>query len=163
MEIKDLKFEVQVKIQKPLSEVFDAVYNPKKLVNYFTTAVASDTLDTGKTVLWGFADFAEGKPFPVKVEKCVKDELIVLSWPAHETENAYDHDTKKDVEYKTQTEFKFEKVNDGETIMKISEGGWRPTQEALNGSYMNCQGWMNFGCCLKAWIEYGIQLRKGFF
>ncbi|ALO24786.1 hypothetical protein LEP1GSC137_2235 [Leptospira borgpetersenii str. Noumea 25] len=31
------------------------------------------------------------------------------------------------------------------------------------GSYMNCQGWMNMSCCLKAYLEYGINLRKGFF
>ncbi|MBE8398177.1 ATPase, partial [Leptospira borgpetersenii serovar Hardjo-bovis] len=34
---------------------------------------------------------------------------------------------------------------------------------ALDGSYMNCQGWMNMSCCLKAYLEYGINLRKGFF
>jgi len=27
----------------------------------------------------------------------------------------------------------------------------------------NSQGWMNMACCLKAWLEYGINLRKGMF
>lgn len=151
----ELKFQVQLKIQKPISEVFDAVYNPKKIVNYFTTAVASDSLDAGKTVLWGFADFADGKPFPVKVEKCEKDKLIGLSWPANEGGTPAD--------YKTHTDFVFEKINENETLLKIAEGTWRSTPEGLKASYGNCQGWMNFACCLKAWMEYGIILRKGAF
>jgi len=151
----ELRFQVQLKIQKPSSEVFDAVYNPKKLVNYFTTAVASDSLDGGKTVLWGFADFAEGKPFPVRVEKCLKDEFIGLSWEAN--------DSGAPEPYRTHTDFVFEKINENETLLKISEGTWRAAPEGLKASYGNCQGWMNFACCLKAWIEYGINLRKGAF
>ncbi len=151
----ELKFQVQLKIQKPISEVYDAVYNPKKIVNYFTTAVASDALDAGKTVLWGFADFAEGKPFPVKVEKSVKDELIGISWGANEA--------GAPVDYRTHTDFVFEKLSENETLIKISEGTWRLSDGGLKASYGNCQGWMNFACCLKAWLEYGINLRKGAF
>ena len=33
----ELKFKVQAKIQKPVAEVFDGVYNPTKLSTYFTT------------------------------------------------------------------------------------------------------------------------------
>jgi len=43
----DLRFTVQTKIQKPVSEVFDAVYNPKKLSKYFTTGGADGPLDEG--------------------------------------------------------------------------------------------------------------------
>ena len=46
----DLKFRVQTKIQKPIDEVFDAVYNPRKLEKYFTTKSASGPLDAGTTV-----------------------------------------------------------------------------------------------------------------
>lgn len=161
MELK-LQFQVKVKTQKPISEVFDAVYNPHKLSQYFATGGATAPLKEGTVVKWGFADFNDGEKFELKVEQAVKDELIVLSWPAHETKKAYDHSSDESA-YNTKTEFKFEKLNDHETLILISEGGWKPSQEALNGSYMNCQGWMNFACCLKAWLEYGIILRKGFF
>ncbi len=30
----DLKFQVQTKIQKPVKQVFEAVYNPKELSRY---------------------------------------------------------------------------------------------------------------------------------
>lgn len=162
MEIKELKFQVQLKIQKPISEVFDAVYQPEKISKYFTTGGATAPLIEGTTVKWGFGDFNSGEKFDVICEKSVKDQLILLSWPAHETKKDYEAGGDE-TNYNTKTEFKFEKVNDGETLIKISEGGWKATQEALNGSYMNCQGWMNFACCLKAWLEYGINLRKGAF
>lgn len=162
MDIKELKFQVQMKTQRPIEEVFDAIYNPEKLSKYFTTGGAIGSLDSGKTVKWGFGDFKDGEKFNVKVEAMEKNKLIVLSWPAHETKKAYEHDSDQST-YNTHTEFHFEKLGENETLVKISEGGWKPTQEALNGSYMNCQGWMNFVCCLKAWLEYGINLRKGFF
>jgi uncharacterized protein YndB with AHSA1/START domain len=37
----ELKFQVQGKIKKPVTEVFEAIYNPKKLSEYFTTGGAS--------------------------------------------------------------------------------------------------------------------------
>ncbi len=58
----DLTFPVQTKIQKPVNEVFDAVYNPKKLSKYFTTGGADGPLDEGKTVMWSFTDNGKTSP-----------------------------------------------------------------------------------------------------
>ncbi len=44
----ELKFSVQAKIKNPVEEVFDAVYNPKKLSKYFTTGGANGPLDEGR-------------------------------------------------------------------------------------------------------------------
>ena len=74
----ELRFQVQTKVQKPVHEVFDAVYNPKKLSGYFTTGGASAPLDEGTTVMWSFADFDEGKPFPVFVKQVVPGKLIAF-------------------------------------------------------------------------------------
>ena len=53
---------------------------------------------------------------------------------------------------------------DGEdTIVRVSETGWRETQEDLDSSYLNCFGWGQMICALKAYVEYGIDLRKGAF
>ena len=51
----ELKFTVQAKIKKSLEEVFDAVYNPKKLSKYFTTGGASGALDEGAESTMGFS------------------------------------------------------------------------------------------------------------
>jgi uncharacterized protein YndB with AHSA1/START domain len=37
----DLRFTVQAKIKKPIEEVYEVIYNPKKLSKYFTTGGAS--------------------------------------------------------------------------------------------------------------------------
>ena len=77
-----LKFQVHTKIQKPIAEVFDAVYNPTKLSGYFTTGGASAPLDEGTTVIWRFADYpGEGE---VTVKKVVPNEQIILEWDAYE-------------------------------------------------------------------------------
>ena len=148
----DLKFQVQTKIQKPVEEVFDAVYNPKKLSGYFTTGGASASLEEGTEVQWAFADNPgdEKHKFPVKVEKIVRNELIVLGW-----EGTKGLDTK--------IEMQFEKSGESETIVRISETGWRETQEDLDSSYRNCFGWSQVVTALKAYTEYGINIRKGAF
>src|SRR5438093_5571722 len=81
----DLRFTVQTKIQKPIGEVFDAVYNPKKLSSYFTSGGADGPLDEGKTVLGKFNDVGHkiGEA-PVRVRTVVRNSLIRLSWEASE-------------------------------------------------------------------------------
>jgi len=145
----DLKFQIQTKIQRPIAEVFDAVYDPKKLSVYFTTAGASGALKEGTTVLWKFADYP--KEIPVAVKKVVRNDLIVFEWAA------------MDREYNTRVEMRFESLPSNGTLVKISESGWKENQQDLNSSYSNCQGWMQMSCCLKAYAEYDINLRKGFF
>jgi uncharacterized protein YndB with AHSA1/START domain len=146
----ELKFQVQTKIQKPVSEVFDAVYNPEKLSGYFTNGGASAPLDEGTTVEWAFADNPgdEKFKFPVVVEKVVPNELIVFEW-----QGAKDHDTR--------VEMKFEETGPQETLVQITETGWKETQQDLDASYGNCMGWSHMLSAMKAYVEYGIDLRKG--
>jgi len=55
----------------------------------------------------------------------------------------------------------FEKTGPEETLVKISESGWKSTQDEFNSSYGNCMGWSQMLSALKAYTEYGINLRKG--
>jgi uncharacterized protein YndB with AHSA1/START domain len=146
----ELKFKVQTKIQKPVAEVFDAVYNPSKLSGYFTNGGASAPLDEGTTVEWAFADNPgdEKHKFPVKVSRVIPNELIELSW-----EGAKGLFTK--------VEMQFDADGPDETIVRISETGWRETQDDLNSSYLNCMGWSQMLSAMKAFVEHGIDLRKG--
>lgn len=159
----EMTFKVQVKIQKPLSEVFDAVYNPEKLAGYFVHK-AQAPLDEGKSVMWTFKDSNDEITFPVHVKKLVKNELLVFDWEA--SEGSFDAKEGKYPSpggYDTRVEMNFEATNPNETIITIKEGGWKATQGGLEGSYGNCGGWMHMGLCLKAYLEYGINLRKGSF
>ena len=161
----DLSFTVQTKIQKPVNEVFDAVYNPKKLSSYFTTGGADGPLDEGKTVLWKFNDVGNKiVTAPVKVQKVVRNRLIQFSWEA--SEGVYDAKTGSmpgPGGYDTVVEMSFEPLNANETLVKIVEGKWRSTEGGLQSSYQNCQGWACMTSYLKAYLEYGINLRKGSF
>lgn len=146
----ELKFQVQTKIQKPVSEVFEAVYDPKKLSGYFTNGGASAPLVEGTSVQWAFADdpAQEKISFPVKVEKMVRNKLIVLEW-----QGAKDHNTR--------VEMTFTETAPNETLVQITETGWKEDQQDLNSSYGNCMGWSQMVSALKAFTEYGINLRKG--
>lgn len=145
----ELKFEVYTKIKKPIDEVFDAIYNPKKLSAYFTTGGASGPLDEGKEVRWDFHDFPGA--FPVQVKQSIKNKKIVLEWASSEGNN-------------NQVEMSFEALDEYSTLVKIKESGWKnQTQKSLDASYGNCYGWMHMLCCLKVYLEYGENLREFFF
>ena len=140
-----LKFQVHAKIAKPIAEVFDAIYNPKKLSGYFTTGGASAPLDEGTTVTWDFADFPGA--FPVHVRKVEHNRLIELEWQA------------ADGNYNTQVRMEFESLGPNATMVRISESGWRKTPEGLKSSYGNCMGWSQMLLCLKVFAEQGTNLR----
>lgn len=145
----ELKFTVQTKVQKPVTEVFDAVYDPEKLSGYFTTGGSSGPLEEGTTVMWSWHDYPAS--FPVHVKKTVPNELIVFEWEV--TGGGYN----------TTTEISFESLNASETLVKITEYGWEENEKGLKESYGNCFGWTEMICGLKAYLEYGINLRKGAF
>ena len=98
----DLKFRVAARISRPVHEVFEAVADPQKLSNYFTTGGAKGRLETGATVTWDFHDYPGA--FPVEVVEVVPDEKIVLKWEANEGEppNLSDSDGKvREAKYQT--------------------------------------------------------------
>lgn len=144
------EFRVSARISKPVSEVFDAVVDPKKLSAYFVTTGggASAPLVEGTTVVW-WGDI------PVEVETVARNEKIVLCWDGAAI--------KGQPAYRTRVEMKFDGLDDGGTMVTISEGGWQESQAGLRKSYLNCEGWTQMMCSLKAWLEYGINLREGYY
>jgi uncharacterized protein YndB with AHSA1/START domain len=147
-EMMDCKFQVQTKIAKPITAVFDAIVNPEKLSGYFTQR-STGPLVEGAKVTWRFAEF-DGD-VPVSVQQVIPNRLIVFEWPA------------RDADYSTRVEIAFESLDANTTLVKISESGWRPDENGLTSSYLNCHGWTQMSCCLKGYLEYGINLRKGFY
>lgn len=157
----DLKFKVAINVAKPRHEVFEAVADPVKLSNYFTTGGAKGRLKTGATVMWDFHDFPGA--FPVDVIEVVPDEKIVLQWQANEGDppNVDGGEEIKDADYKTTITMLFSDLDGGRTKVQIEEAGWRDNAGALKASYGNCQGWSQMLCALKMWIEHGVNLREG--
>jgi uncharacterized protein YndB with AHSA1/START domain len=143
------QFHVQCKIRKPVSDVFDAVVNPEKLSAYFTTAGASAPLVAGTTVMWDFADFPGA--FPVHVVEVIPEKKVVLEWQAQ----------KRD--YNTQVVMTFEQIQPDITQVKIAESGWEDNEQDIKSAFGNCEGWSQMCACMKAYLEYGIKLREGYY
>ena len=144
-----LGFKVSGRIGKPIHEVFDAVVNPTKLSAYFTTIRgASAPLVAGTTVTWWGS-------VPVVVEEIEQDKRIVLRWDAEVAEGQPG--------YKTLIEMGFEVLEDGATFVTIGESGWHEDEVGRKASYGNCEGWAEMLSAMKAWLEYGINLREGFY
>ncbi len=53
----------------------------------------------------------------------------------------------------------FDSLEDGGTMLSISEEGWKTDSPGLKGSHDNCGDWTHMVMCLKAWIEHRIDLR----
>ena len=161
----DLKFRVAARIARPVHEVFEAVADPAKLSNYFTTGGAQGRLETGATVTWDFLDFPGA--FPVDVIEVVPNEKIILKWEANEGEppNLSDSDGKvRQAKYQTTVTMTFTSLDgDTRTLVEIREDGWRETQAGLEASYGNCQGWSQMLCALKVWVEHGFNMREGMY
>ena len=144
-----LGFRVSGRIAKPVADVFDAVVNPTKLSGYFTTIKgASAPLVAGTTVTW-WGDI------PVEVDEIVPQRRIVLRW------DGSGPDAKPS--YKTRIEMSFEPLEDGATFVTIAEEGWREDEAGRKRSYLNCEGWSQMLACMKAYLEYGINLREGYY
>lgn len=145
----ELKFSVSAKIQKPIAEVFDAVYNPKKLSAYFTTGGATGPLATGQTVTWSFHDYPGS--FPVHIQQTQINKQIILQW-----ENIEGNQTT--------VEISFESIAENATLVKIQEAGWKEqSQKSLDESYSHCHGWTQMLCSLKVFVEEGKNLRAFFY
>jgi uncharacterized protein YndB with AHSA1/START domain len=159
----DLKFRVAARISRPVHEVFEAVADPQKLSQYFTTGNAEGRLEQGATVTWDFHDYPGA--FPVEVVEVVPDEKIVLRWDAADGEQPVAQGGEiKTADYKTTVTMTFAPIEHGQrTLVEIREEGWRETQSGLDASYGNCMGWSQMLCALKVWVEHGINLREAMY
>ena len=153
-----LKTKVSGRIAKPVHEVFEAVADPAKLSRYFATGAATTgRLASGTTATWDFHDFPGA--FPVRVLDVVPDKKIVLMWPSND-------DAAEGVSFTPHDNtvtFEFEGLEDGRTLVTISEEGWAETPKGHKQALGNTEGWAGCLAALKVWIEHGINLRGGFY
>lgn len=157
----DLKFTVSAHISKPVGDVFEAVVDPDTLSRYFTTGGAKGRLEAGATVTWDFHDFPGA--FPVEVIEVVPNEKIVLKWEANDGDPIADGSEIRTAGYMTTVTMTFKDLDDGRTLVRIAEQGWRETDSGLQASYGNCMGWSQMLGALKMWVEHGINLRDGMY
>lgn len=138
-----LTSKFSLKILKPIEEVFEAIVNPEHMCQYFISE-SSGRLETGQEVLWKFPEFDER--FPIKNIKTEANNFISFVWDPE-----------------TVVELTLESFSDSSTIVKVTEGEKENNEQNLEWLISNTGGWSNFLACMKAYLEYGIQLRKGAF
>src|SRR5690606_37801271 len=112
------QFTVGGRILKPVSDVFEAVVNPDHLSRFFTTGGAKGRIETGAVVTWDFHDYPGA--FPVHVIEVEQDRRIVLRWATPENAAAPDASGA----HQTTVIMTFEPIDDGHTLVRISEYGW---------------------------------------
>jgi uncharacterized protein YndB with AHSA1/START domain len=147
--IMSRNYTVSTKIARPVSDVFDAIVSADHLNRYFTTRTSGD-LEEGAEISWFWEHWGSN---PVRVSKIVPNTLIELSIDSVEWQKS------KDDSYQVRIIFEFKQLEDGMTMLSISEQGWKTDADGLKGSHENCGGWAQFTKSLKAYLEHDIDLR----
>jgi uncharacterized protein YndB with AHSA1/START domain len=146
MKDKSLEIKAALQILKPANEVFEAIIDPSKMSGYFISK-GSGKLEDGKQIMWQFPEF--DLEFPIRVDKIEKDKYISFYWDIDQVELFVEmHLTPREP---------------GSTLVKITEKSRKNDESGLKWLQSNTEGWANFLACLKAYLEYGINLRKGAF
>lgn len=146
MNKEQLEIDCAMQIQKPIHDVFEAIINPVKMANYFI-ATSTGPMEEGKNLIWKFPEF--DFECPVKVGQVIPNQYVSFYW-----ENA-------GIELLVAITLS-EKENNS-TLVRITEKSMENNEEGLKWLSGNSFGWANFLSCLKAYLEYGINLRKGAF
>jgi uncharacterized protein YndB with AHSA1/START domain len=141
-----MNVEVNVKdrIGKPASEVFAAIVDPTKMSGYFISS-GSSPMKAGTTVEWDFADV--GAKLSVDVKEIERNRKIVFDWSASGV-NAH-------------VTITLNAADSGSTLVTINENGWPMDREGVDRALGQTAGWTDFLCCMKAYLQHGINLRLG--
>ena len=146
MKDQSLEIKAALQIQKPVGEVFEAIVDPVKMSNYFISE-SSGRMEEGRQIIWQFPEF--DMEFPVRVGKIQRDKYISFYW---EMDNI-----------KLLVEMTLVPRGPGSTLVTVTEKSRDNNEEGIKWLKANTEGWANFLACLKAYLEYGINLRKGAF
>ena len=147
MESKNLEIKAAIQVLKPVSEVYEAIVNPVQMSNYFIND-STGRMEEGANLIWHFPEIKD-IDVPVEVRKMVKDKYVSYRWDIGDI--------------KTLIEMNLEPYEGNATVITITEKGMENNEAGIKWLKGNTEGWANFLACLKAWLEYGIHLRKGAF
>jgi uncharacterized protein YndB with AHSA1/START domain len=120
--------------------------NPDKMSNYFISS-STGRMEEGKELVWQFPEF--DIKVPVKVEKIEQDKYISYYWGPPDNQML--------------VEITLTLFNEHSTVVIVTEKSRHNDEAGIQWLKGNTEGWANFLACLKAYMEYGINLRKGAF
>ncbi len=141
-----LEINVAMQIQKPIDEVFNAIIVPDKMSNYFISE-STGNMKEGVNLIWKFPEF--DIDCPIRVGKIQTNKYISYYWFMDKIELL--------------VEITLTPSEKNSTLVSISEKSRENDEAGIKWLSGNSFGWSNFLACLKAYLEFGINLRKGSF
>lgn len=141
--MEKIKFQVAVRIEKPIDEVFKAFTDNETLSKYFVSAASAPIKAVGDKITWSWGEHKT----EIVVTEFEENKKIAFTWPGYK------------VNYDVHAVFVFEEI-DGKTRVSVTEEGWKDDEAGINSSLMNNAGWKEMLLSLKAWVMYGVDLRK---
>lgn len=141
-----LTAKATIQVQKPAQQVFEAIVDPEQMRHFFI-AGSTGRLETGKTVMWHFPEFPDA--FPVTGKTITPFEYISFDWSGG-AEGML-------------VEILLEARDGNATVVRVTEKEQAHTEQGIQWAIQQTEGWANFLACMKAWLEYGVHLRKGAF
>ena len=132
--------ETKMKIEKPAHELFEAFADPEK-IGHFWFSSSSARWAQGKSIVLRYDEYnAEGT---IRILEIEADRRIVF-----EDENGH-----------TVT-IAIEETGPSSSIISVKEEGFRETDASFISELLdNKEGWVYTLTCLKAYLEYGANLR----
>jgi uncharacterized protein YndB with AHSA1/START domain len=141
--IMNVDVNVKDRILKPVEDVFAAIVDPAKMSGYFTSR-GSGPMAPGTRVEWEFADV--GAKLLVDVKEIEENHKVVFDWSA------------SGVNARVTIILA---ARDSSTLVTINETGWPMDREGVSRALGQTAGWTDFLCCMKAYLQHGINLRLG--
>jgi uncharacterized protein YndB with AHSA1/START domain len=142
--ITELEVDVRDRILKPISEVFSALVDPQKMVHYFISG-ASGPIKAGTKIEWEFADV--GAKVSVDVVEVEENRRIVFEWAACGA--------------RTRTTIQLREDDLNTTVVTVNEGKFPLDHDGAKRAMGQTAGWTYTLACLKAYLQFGINLRRG--
>lgn len=140
-----LEITAKIQISKPASVVYKAIIQPDQMSNYFIEK-STGVMESGKTVKWKWPEF--DVVADIEVDRTRPNEFVAFYW--------------LNGDRRTMVEISLDDRTDS-TVVIITEKSMPLDEKGISWAKGNSEGWANFLACLKAWVEYGINLRKGAF
>jgi uncharacterized protein YndB with AHSA1/START domain len=139
-----IQAKAQFKINKPAKDIFDAIVDPTKLCQYFTSTASAPMIE-GTSVTWIWEDF--DAEFLIDIQKVEPNKNVVFRWPATGIESVVD--------------ITLDSLDANSTLIRVIETGWELNVQGAEYANRQTGGWTHMFLCLKAFLEYGINLRDG--
>ena len=140
----DVEVNVRERILKPVKEVFAAFIDPAKMSHYFISG-GSGPMKPATTVEWEFADV--GTKVSVDVIEVEENRKIAFEWAACGARN--------------RVTIRLSEDDPNTTVVAINEAKFPLDDDGVKRAMGQTAGWTYTLCCLKAYLQYGINLRLG--